>query len=117
MTANKQAAADKYNADTGYTPHGTEGDWWTVNVNSSVPVSIIRKGLTWQTDGSKPIPVSHGDRNYRKYKALLTYDIFEVHDLSYQDGPDDWELDEVALGSVSIEVEYSVELVARWVND
>ncbi|WP_289299675.1 hypothetical protein [Duncaniella muris] len=117
VTANKQAAADKYKAATGYTPHGTEGDWWTVNVNSAVPVSIARTGLTWQTDDSKPIPVTHGVRYNRKYKALLTYEIFEIHDLSYYDGPEDWELDEVALGSVSIEVEYSVELVARWVND
>jgi len=37
--------------------------------------------------------------------------------MSFQDGPQDWELDEVPLGEVTVTVEYDVILVARWVND
>lgn len=114
---NKVAAAAKYKKDTGYKPHGTEGDYYDVTAASAVPVSIARSYPTWQTDTTKPAPPYHGARNLRKYKALLTYDIYELHDMSYQDGPEDWELDEVPMGAVSITVEYDVELVARWVND
>lgn len=114
---NKVAAARKYRTDTGYQAHGVEGDYYDVTAAGAVPKSIARAALTWQTDTTKPKPAAHGARNSRKYNALLTYDIFEVHDLSYQDGPEDWELDEVPIGEVTITVEYSVELVARWVYD
>lgn len=117
VTANKVEAARKYRTDTGYQAHGVEGDYYDVTAAGAVPVSITRSGLTWQTDSTKPTPTAAGARNIRKYNALLKYDIFEVHDMSYQDGPEDWELDEVALGQVTITVEYTVELVARWVND
>lgn len=114
---NKMAAARKYRTDTGYQAHGVEGDYYDVTAAGAVPKSIARAALTWQTDTTKPKPAAHGARNSRKYNALLTYDIFEVHDMSYQDGPEDWELDELPLGQVTITVEYSVELVARWVYD
>lgn len=114
---NKMAAARKYRTDTGYQAHGVEGDYYDVTAAGAVPKSIARAALTWQTDTTKPKPAAYGARNSRKYNALLTYDIFEVHDMSYQDGPEDWELDELPLGQVTITVEYSVELVARWVYD
>ena len=37
--------------------------------------------------------------------------------MSYQDGPEDYELDETPMGEVTITVEYTVQLIARWVND
>lgn len=114
---NKVAAARKYRTDTGYQAHGVEGDYYDVTAAGAVPKSIARATLTWQTDTTKPKPSAPGARNLRKYNALLTYDIYEVHDMSYQDGPGDWELDELPMGEVTITVEYSVELVARWVYD
>lgn len=114
---NKVAAARKYRTDTGYQAHGVEGDYYDVTAAGAVPKSIARATLTWQTDTTKPKPSAPGARNLRKYNALLTYDIYEVHDMSYQDGPEDWELDELPMGEVTITVEYSVELVARWVYD
>lgn len=114
---NMRAAVNKYRTDTAYEPHGEDGDYYDLRTDSAVPVSIGRIGLTWQNDTSKPTPKYAGARNGRKYKALLTYYIHEIHDMSYQGGPEDWELDEAPLGQVSVTVEYSVELVARWVSD
>lgn len=117
VIGNKAAAARKYRTDTGYQAHGVEGDYYDVTAAGAIPKKIARASLTWQTDKTKPQPPAAGSRNIRKYNALLTYDIYEVHDMSYQDGPEDWELEEVPMGEVTITVEYTVELVARWVYD
>ena len=111
----RREAARKYCETTGYQPSGNSGDYYLVDIRSAILISISRS-LTWQNDESVPTPASPGMRNFRKYKAILMYEIFEVHDMGNYDF-DDWELDEIPLGSVSIEVEYDVELVARWVMD
>ncbi len=113
----RSKAAAKYREDTGYKPHGTIGDYWYVDGGSAVFKSICRAWPTWQTDPLVPRPGAEGQRNYRVYKSLLTYTIFEIHDLSMGPGEEDWELDETPLGEVTVAVDYRVELVARWVND
>lgn len=117
VIANKVEAARKYRNDNNYQPHGVEGDYYDVTAAGAIPKSITRAYPTWQTDTTKPTPAAPGNLNTRKYKALLTYDIYEVHDMSYQDGPEDYELDETPMGEVTITVEYTVQLIARWVND
>lgn len=113
----RTAAVQKYIKDTGYQSHGTEGDYYYIGVGGMIFKSITRTVPTWQTDSKVPKPGTAGQRNYRKYKALITYSVFEIHDMSFQDGPQDWGLDEVPLGEVTVTVEYDVILVARWVND
>ena len=113
----RTAAVQKYIKDTGYQSHGTEGDYYYIGVGGMIFKSITRTVPTWQTDSKVPKPGIAGQRNYRKYKALITYSVFEIHDMSFQDGPQDWELDKVPLGEVTVTVEYDVILVARWVND
>lgn len=110
-------AAKKYKADTGYREHGTEGDYWYIGANSAVFKKIARLTPIWQGDSTIPAPGMQGQKNIRKYKALLTYDIYEIHDMSYQDGPDDWERDETPIGETSVTVEYQVVLYSKWVND
>lgn len=110
-------AAKRYKANTGYQEHGTEGDYWYIGANSAVFKRIARLSPIWQSDSTIPKAGAQGQKNIRKYKALLTYDIFEIHDMSYQDGPDDWELDETPIGEVSVTVEYQVVLYSKWVND
>lgn len=115
--ANKVEAARKYRNDNNYQPHGVEGDFYDVTAAGAIPKSITRAYPTWQTDTTKPTPGAPENLNTRKYKALLTYEIYEVHDMSYQGGPEDYELDKTPLGEVTITVEYTVQLIARWVND
>lgn len=110
-------AVRKYQQNTGYQSHGTEGDYWYIGANSAIFKSITRLSPTWQTDTTIPTAGAQGQKNIRKYKALLTYDIFEIHDMSFQDGPEDWELDETPIGEVSVTVEYQVVLYSKWVND
>lgn len=117
MEANRRTAGSKYIADSGYQEHGTVGDYWHITLASIIPLSMARPPLTWQTDKTIPTPGHAGQRNRRRYKALAYYEVFEIHDMST--GPDDsdnWEFAPEPLGTVSVEVEYNVELVARWTN-
>lgn len=110
-------AARRYKANTGYQEHGTEGDYWYVGANSAVLKNMTRFSTVWQTDMDIPAAVSQGQRLERRYKALLEFDIFEIHDLSTDPDENDWELDETPIGEVSVAVEYQVVLYSKWVND
>lgn len=110
-------AARKYREDTGYQSHGTEGDYWYVGASGAVFKSIIRLSPTWQTDNTIPVAGAQGQRNTRKYKALLTYDIFETHDMAQNPDEENWELGEKPIGQVTVPVEYQVVLYSKWVND
>ena len=111
----RSAAAKKYCDIEGYRPSGSQGDYYTVDPRSAILISMSRR-QTWQNDPSLPAPVIQGQRNLRKYKAILTYEIFEVHDFGYDQDDNEWELAEIPFERIiSVEVEYDVELVARWV--
>jgi hypothetical protein len=47
----------------------------------------------------------------------LTYDIYEVHDMTVQGGEDIWELSDEPLGRVVVPADYKVTLIAKWVNN
>lgn len=117
-TARSQAA-QKYISDTGYQPHGTQGDYWYIGAGGAKFKSITRLSPTWQTDTTIPKPGAQGQKNIRKYKARLTYDIYEIHDMSQGPEPElqDWELDEIPIGEASATVEYQVILYSKWVTD
>lgn len=110
-------AARKYKENTGYQEHGTTGDYWYIGTSSAIFKSITRLAPTWESDTTKPTPNSPAQKNIRKYKALLTYDIFEIHDMAQGPDEEDWELDETPIGEVSVIVEYQVVLYSKWVND
>lgn len=114
---NRTAAAVKYRTDNNYTDHGSLGDYWTIDRNSPELRSMERGFLTWMNDPDLPVPGWVGAINERKYSAILCYDIYEIHDMSTGPDEDDWERDEVPIGTVELIVEYKVKLVARWVND
>ncbi len=108
-------AARQYVAASGYKPHGTVGDFYEITAAGAIPKRISRAGTTWQTDSALPSPAYAGATLLKKYSARIDYDIHETHDMTVQDGPEDWELSDSPVGSQSLIVEYSVELVARWV--
>ena len=114
--ANRSTAANAYIAKVGFKEYGTPGDYYCINANSAVPVRIERIPPVWDTDPSLPQPVVEGQGLFKKYKAMATYDIFVIHDVSQQPGDNDWELGECAVGQISIEVEYEVRLTASWTN-
>ena len=112
----RSEAIRKYKEATGYHPHGTSGDYWFLHSDGAILKRMGRLSPVWQTDPAVPEPTAAKQRNVRTYKALLTYDIFETHDLSQGD-EDDRELDETPLGEVSVTVTYQVVLYSTFVND
>ncbi len=113
----KKAAAAKYCEVSGYESHGKEGDFYDVDFRGMVFKSMVRNFPVWQADTTLPRPTAAGTRCRRKYGASVSYTVFEVHDMSMQGEPADFELSEEPLGEVTITIEYNVVLVARWVND
>lgn len=118
LTATKQEAAQNYIDGHDYEPHGTEGDYWFVGARGLVFKSKTRDAKTWQNDPlALPTPGNTSQTVQRTYQAVLEYDVYEIHDMSVQDGPEDMELDEVALGTAKVWVDYNVVLRPRWVYD
>lgn len=115
--AARRLAANNYISYADYQPHGTEGDYWLINMRSAVFVSMSRVQPTWENDTTIPAPTSINQKLTRKYKARLIYDIFEIHDMTLQDGPEDYELDELPIGQEEAIVEYTVVIAPKWVAD
>lgn len=113
----QSAAASKFIDESGYQEHGEVGDYWYVGVNGVVCTGLTRGSLTWQNDPSLPEPSAAGATNLRTYKAILGYDIYEIHNMATGPEEEDWELDETPIGHTVVYVDYSVTLVAVWVND
>lgn len=110
-------AARIFKENTGYQEHGTIGNNWYVGARGAIYKNITRIPPTWQTDPTKSKPTSQGQQNIRNYTASLTYDIYEIHDLSQGPDDDNWVLEEFPIGEVSVEVEYHVVLYSKWVTD
>lgn len=114
----KQQAADNYISCNDYRPHGSEGDYYYVGARGAMFVSAQKMYPTWLADSTLPKPQSIQHKLTRTYKATLTYNIFEIHDLTHQgDEYEDWELSEEPIGQDEALVDYTVVLVPYWVND
>ncbi len=113
----KRQAVNNYISCYDYQPHGSEGDYWYIGTNGVKLRSIERLQPTWDNDPSLLAPTSINQKLTRKYRAKLTYDIYEIHDMSFQDGEEDYELDETPLGIEEATVEYTVVIAPQWVAD
>lgn len=105
--ATVQAAIDKYTQDhPEYQPTSRDhyiGEAVRTNTQLLLP--------TWQTDPQNNAEATPGAIAIRKYKANVTYDIFEVRVIIWPDHTDR-EIEEEPLGSVTITVEYTVRMAA-----
>lgn len=115
--AARQLAANNYISYADYQPHGTESDYWLIDSRSAVFVRMSRVQPTWENDTTIPTPTSINQKLTRKYKARLIYDIFEIHDMSFQGVEEDYELDELPIGQEETIVEYTVVIAPKWVAD
>jgi hypothetical protein len=113
----RSEAAQTYIDDTNYEAHGVEGDNYYVASNGAKFVTATRQTLAWENDTTLPTPTQYGAQCVRTYKADLTYDIYEVHDMTVQGGEDIWELSDEPLGRVVVPADYKVTLIAKWVNN
>lgn len=113
----RASAVEKYTEESGYTPHGTQGDYYCLGGDGMIMKSITRGIPVWQTDTSLIKPTGAGQRIMRKYNAFITYDVYEIHDLGYDGVAERWELSDDPIGEVTVSVEYDVTLVARLVTD
>lgn len=117
--ASRLIAANKYIEISGYTVHGEIGEYYCVDGRSSVVVDRIRL-TSWETDPTLQAPYMYGQTiSNRKYRAEIHYNIFEVLDFSRgpeEDERDNWMLSNVPMAEIVIEVDYTVNLVARWVD-
>lgn len=111
------AAVELFKQKTGYKEHGITGDYYYVSTAGAKYLSTSRTYPQWKADSKATIPRTPGGTITMRYAASVQYDIYETHDMTIQDGPEDWELSEVPIGSVSVQVWYSVILIARWVAD
>ena len=111
----RKQAADAYIATNNYTPHGPDGDYRYISGRGAVIAGMTRLLPTWSDDATLPTPTSIGQNLTRMYNARLIYDIYEVHDMSVQDGPDDWELDETPIGRQAVIVQYKAIIAPKWV--
>lgn len=121
LDASRSAAAARWVAATGYIPHDNATgpdihnfDRWYVDYRGAALLDIHPGALRWDTDTTLPICSGPGLRCIRRYRAQARYSISEVH---YLPGGDRWVLETPPLGEVAIEVEYEVELVARWLYE
>lgn len=115
--AARRQAANNYISCYEYEPHGTEGDYWCVDANSAVFKGMSRVQPTWQNDSTIPAPTGINQKLTRKYKAHIFYDIYEIHDMTIQGEPEDWERDEIPIGEEVATVEYTVVIAPKWVAD
>lgn len=117
--ASRLKAAKKYIELSGYTAHGDVGDPYCVDGRSAV-VDYRTRVSTWETDSTLTPPYMFGQTlSKRTYKAEIHYLIFEVLDFSRgpeDDERDNWMLSKTPLADVALEVEYTVNLIARWVD-
>jgi hypothetical protein len=104
MTASRAIGAwltetEDYQAPDRYTEPG-----------EAVLASYECTGLTWETDpANKADAYWSGAQRIKKYTCLAKYDIFEVS--TYDDGT---KVTGNNLGTIEIEIEYSVNLVGKW---
>jgi hypothetical protein len=115
-TESREAALAEFKASSGYEPHGTDGDYWYVDLPGVLGVSIAPAGATWDTDDGLQKPVEAGRQATKTYQAAAVYDIYEIHDLTTdRESPGPFYLSDRPIGSVTITVDYHVVIVTRWV--
>lgn len=113
----RAVAAQTYKTNTGYEPHGTQGDSYDVTADGAILSTYYRRQPTWETDTQLPEPLAHALTITRTYKAYARFDIYEVHDMQADPrDPVDIELSETPIGTATVEVEYTVTLRSKWVN-
>ena len=112
----RRAAAQQFIRLTGYKSHGALYDEYYIDGRSMILKDMIRAGHTWENDPTLDDPIRESQLRERTYKATLIYDVYEVHDMSGSpDDPDNWELVDTPIGSVTIPVSYVVNIEAVWV--
>lgn len=115
--AAKQEAIRNFIKNTGYKAHGEPGAWYFVGAESAIFKNIARYGSTWKTDRHLPEATAADLTMTRTYKARISYDIYEIFDMSREPGEIDRELSEIPLDVASAIVDYSVILKSVWVID
>lgn len=115
---NIMKAVNDFVSSSGYKSHGSYGEFYTVDARSVEFTSITRYGITWETDPNLPEAKQRGQHNGpRIYKALAECVIFEIVDNSTgDDDRDNWRRLDQPLAGFNILIDYSVDLVVRWVD-
>lgn len=120
LESNKRSAAEQFVKKNNYIPHTENGTNFLIDARCAKPVKIVTWGTTWHND-PRLLPAGINDRRTMVYRAIATYDIYELRDYyDYDTGiyPDPaWELSEYPLGQISISVKYTVTLRPIWVSD
>ena len=110
--ANKLKAARSFKDVNHYQPYHKGIYYYDVTPNGLTNGSIERVYPIWSLDSKLEPPTQPGQRKYKDYQARITYDVWETREWD----DNDWETTE-KLGTISITISYSVQLVSRWVSD
>lgn len=107
----QRMAFDAWTADNEYTPHGTVGDLWYIDPDGVVGSELER--LTDPGDYTAlPVPTMAGETKEVTLKALASFDIYELHDVSPEGDRSDVEYGLNVVGTISIEIPYVVKFVS-----
>lgn len=112
----RQTAINDYLRTSGYTPHGTDGDYWYIGQGSAVLQRIERTGMEWQIDPNIEPPANINQKKILSYRAAIYYGIHELNDTGTQENPH-VEIVSETLSVVRVNVDYSVTIVPHWVAD
>lgn len=107
----RRMAFDAWTAENEYTPHGTVGDLWYIDPDGVAGAELER--LTDPADYTGlPVPAIAGETQEVTMKALATFDIYELHDVSPEGDRSDVEYGLNIVGSITIEIPYVVKFVS-----
>ena len=112
LSENCRRAAEEWISKTGYTPHGVQDDYYYVDYRSAVMVAVGDTSGAWRGDATLDLPGAPDMECRRSYRGKVRYDIYEIHEIGYM------ELEKGdRLGSIVIEVPYTITLKAVWQSD
>ncbi|MDE5643278.1 MAG: hypothetical protein K2I56_07265 [Muribaculaceae bacterium] len=112
LSDNRRRAAEEWIRKTGYTEHGVQGDFYFVDYGSATVEALSDTSLAWRSDVLLGPPGAPGLECRRNYSAKVRYEIYEIHEIGYLElEPGD------KLGSIVIEVPYTMTLKAVWQSD
>lgn len=107
-------AADLYIDTSGYAPHTVDKVFWKIDWRGISLNSYTRLRPYWTEDTRIQAPTVYRQEVTMHYKARFIYDVYE---LTETDVDPFYRLAGEPVGQVPVDVDYTITLRARWVND
>lgn len=107
-------AADLYVDSTDYAPHTVDDVLWKIDWRGISLKSFSRLHPYWTEDTRIQEPTVYRQEITMHYNARFLYDVYE---LTETDVAPYYQLAETPIGQIPVDVDYTIKLRAKWVND